>query len=358
MDFLVAGGGRSMVFSKKVIAVFLLAASLSIPHPAQAGRSESEQTYSRAREALKRNANAEALALFKQAIAEDESNCEARYYLGILYSQNITTYNLAEELLMDLPTRAMKQGSGNRDDLIFRAGLALGKLYAKSGRNSQAIRLIRNVIAAAPPSVPMDEAYTVLGVALYYERLYDEALLELRRAFKTNPSNTAATFNLKTIRTRLEHFNAARIYSRMGDHLGAIGEYREAISLDPRFIDARYRLGMELLQNGDKAEALKELRRAASVSEQYSKMGDIRFGIGMALRDLGQVEEAEGQFGQVIASKPKFAPARNEIGKLRMLRKDYKGAIQRFSEAIQLDAKEEYAMNMQKAILKEMSPDK
>ncbi len=323
------------------------------PLQAGAARPESDRAYSLAREALTRQANAEAVALFKKALAEDDQNNEARYYLGLLYSQNITTYKLAEEELMDIPARAMNQGKGNRDDLIFRAGLALGKLYAKSGRNLQAIRLVRNVIAAAPASVPLDEAYNVLGLALYYERVYEDAILELRRAIKINPANTAATFNIKTIRTRLEHFNAARIYSRMGDHVGAIEEYRYSISLDPRFIDARYRLGIELLQNGDTAEALKELRRAESISEQYSKIHEIRYGMGLALRDLGQVDEAKKQFEQVIKSRARFAPAYNELGKLLMIRKDFKAAIQRFAQAIEVDAKEEYAMNLQQAMIRD-----
>jgi tetratricopeptide (TPR) repeat protein len=342
-------------FARTICASIVASACLLSAFPAHASRSESEQAYSSAREAMSRNSKAEALALFRKAIAEDDGNNEARYYLGILYSQNINTYGLAEEQLLDLPGRAMRKGYGNRDDLIFRAGLALGKLYVKSGRNSQAIRLVRNVIAAAPPTVPLDEAYAVLGLALYYERAYDDAIFELRRAIKLNPNNTAAIFNIKTIRTRLEHFNAARIYSRMGDHLGAIEEYRVAISLDPRFIEARYRLGVELLQNGDKAGALKELHRAESISDQYTKIHEIRFAMGLALRDLGQFEESRRQFGRVIASKPRFAPAYNEIGKIFLARKDYKNAIESFAEAIQLDAKDEYALNMQQAIVGNMA---
>ncbi len=344
-----------MIPANCAIALFLAAATILLPVPSYASRSESERAYSLGREALNRHAGSEALSLFKKAVAEDDRNVEARYYLGVLYSQNIATYMLAEEQLIEIPGQVMGQGSGNRDDLIFRAGLALGKLYVKRGRNVQAIRLIRNVIAAAPASVQLDDAYNVLGLALYYERVYDEAIFELRRAIKINPGNTAATFNIKTIRTRLEHFNAARIYSRMGDHVGAIEEYRVAISLDPRFIDARYRLGIELLQNGDIADALKELRRAESVSDQYSKKHEIRFGMGLAFRDLGQIEDARKQFEQVIGSKPQFAPAHNELGKLQMVRKDYKAAIQRFAEAIQLDPKDEYATNMQKAIMGDMS---
>jgi tetratricopeptide (TPR) repeat protein len=348
--------GRIGVFARYGCAFFLASILIGAAPAARGANSESEQAYTLGRAAMSRNSKAEALALFKKAIADDDTNDEARYHLGVLYSQNINTYGLAEEQLLELPGRAMRRGHGYRDDLIFRAGIALGKLYVKSGRNAQAIRLVRNVVAAAPPSAQLDEAHAVLGLALYYERAYDDAIFELRRAIKLNPNNTAAIFNIKTIRTRLEHFNAAKIYSRMGDHLGAIGEYRVAISLDPRFIEARYRLGVELLQNGDKAEALKELRRAELISDQFTKLHEIRYSMGLALRDLGQFEGARAQFERVIATKPRFAPAHNELGKLQMARKDYQAALKNFADAIQLDAKEEYAANMQKAILAQATP--
>lgn len=327
-----------------------------LPLPAHAASPESEMYYSEGRAALSRHANSEALALFRKSIAEDAQNLEARYYLGLLYSGNIKTYSLAEEELLELPDRAMRQKAGGRDDLIYRAGVALGKLYAKSGRNLQAIRLVRNVIAAAPPSVQMDEAYTLLGLSLYYERMYEEAILELRRALKINPSNMAATFNLKTIRTRLEHFNAARIYSRTGDHLGAIEEYRQTIALDPRFVDARYRLGLELMLVGENSEALKELRRAESINGNYTKLHEIAYGKGLAYRDLGQVEEARKQFEQVVQKKPGFAPAYNEIGKLHMERKEFAQAMQRFAEAIAIDPTDEYAKNLQAAMSRAAAP--
>lgn len=337
---------------KRMISIaFVLVLFSAFPAAAVASTSESDRLYSLGREAFKRHSNAEAITLFKKSVTEDPNNTESHYYLGLLYSQNIATYEIAEDHLLELPALAMKQGSGKRDDIIFRSGVALGKLYAKSGKNRQAIRLVRNVIAAAPAKVALDEAYSVLGLCLYYERLYEDAIFELRKAFMLNPGNTAASFNLKTIRTRLEHFNAAKIYSRMGDHVGAIDEYRNAISLDPRFIDARYRLGVELLLNGSAAEALKELHRAESVTDQYSKVHEIRYAMGMAYRDLGMVEEAQKRFQQVLELKPRFAPAINEIGKLAMLKKDYGTAIARFAEAIAIDPRGEYASNLETAIV-------
>lgn len=337
-------------FRFRIAASAMLAVSLLVPARCPATLSESERFYSEARSAMSRHANAEALALFRKAVEEDGSNLEARYHLGVLLSNNIATYPLAEEELLGIPDRAMRKEKGGRDDLIFRAGLALAKLYAKSGRNGLAIRLVRSVIASAPPTVRLDEAYTVLGLSLYYERMYDEAILELRRALKINPGNPAATFNLKTIRARLEHFNAARIYSRTGDHAGAIEEYRTSIALDPRFVEARYRLGMELLQVGENAEALRELRRAESVSGNHPKLHEILFGKGLALRNLRQLEEAREQFLAASRRKPAFAPALNEIGKIHLARKEHADAVRWFVEAIALDAKEEYASNLQAAL--------
>lgn len=332
-------------------APFLLLAFLLSPAPpARAAQGDVDQYYSYGRAAILSGAESEALQWFEKAVAENPDHLEARYYLGVLYSGNINTYAKAEEQLLDIPTRQTRLGVRSRNDLIVRSGIALGKLYVKSGRSTQAIRVLRNVIGSAPPDVAVDDAYAILGLALYYERLYDDAIFELRRALKLNPRNTLATFNLKTIRTRLEHFNAAKIYSRMGEADEAILEFRKAIDIDPRFVEARYRLGMELLAKKQPAEALKELRRAEMISAHYRKAYEIRYAEGLALRDMGQPGAAGQMFTRVIEEKPSFAPPYNELGKIQLRVRDYKSATQSFALAIQLAPKPEYVQNLQMAI--------
>ncbi len=326
------------------------------PPPLQAGVTESTLHYGRGRDFVTSGRFEEAIREFERAIAENPDNAEALYHLALLFSRNINTYDKAETAFLTLPEIAMRTGGKMRDDLLFRAGLALAKLYVKSGRTNQAIPLLRNIVASAPPGAPLDDAYNSLGLAFYYERLYDEAIFELRRAIKHNPNNSDAKFNLKTIRTRLEHFQAGKLYSRMGDRKGAIAEYRKAIELDPRFIEARHCLGVELLQNGDYTEAFKELRRAEVISMAYRKSYEIWYAEGMALAKLGRTREALAQYDRVVQARPNFAAVHNEIGKVHFERGDYDTAIAAFARAIGLDAKTEYTKNLVMCLAKKGAP--
>ena len=332
-----------------VAVAALSAPSILWPPPVRASVESSEHHYVQGRELMKSGKFAEAANAFERAIAEYPGHAEAHYQLAVVSSLHIVDYPKAEHEFLAIPDIAMKGGSRPRDDLIFRAGLGLGKLYVKSGRNDQAIQIVRSVLSSAPPSARLDEAFNTLGLALYYQRLYDDAIFELRRAIKLNPANTNARFNLKTIQTRLEHFNAAKVASRTGARKLAIEEYRAAIALDPRFIDARYRLGAELHASGEHAEALKELKRAESISRAYRKVHEIWFTEGQALIALGRDNEALRSFTRVIEARPGFAAAHNEIGKIHLKRADASLAVNAFVKAIGIEPRTEFVKNLQAA---------
>lgn len=291
--------------------------------------------------------HAEAQETFLRAVSADPDHVEARYHLGLLYSRNILTYDRAENEFLAIPEIAMRAGGSVRDDILFRSGLALSALYLKSNHAAKSAQLVRNVIASAPPGARLDDAYNLLGVCLYYQRFYGDAIFELKRAIKVNPNHVEAKFNLKTIRSRLEHFNAGKIYSRMGERPEAISEFRRAIDLDPRFVEARHRLGAELYTDGRYEEALTELRRADSLSEEYGKAFEIWYAQGLALRRLGRPDEARRLFEKTVEARPRFAPAHNEIGEILLEGGEADAAIRRFVTAIGIDPRTEYVRNLQ-----------
>ena len=330
------------------LLLFLLAAPL--PGTSHAGTEEADRLYSRGRELVSTGNFREAERAFVKAVEEDPRHGEALLQLASLYSHNILAYGKAEKILLDMPEVAGKLTGKGRDDLLFRAGVSMGKLYVQSGRSTQAVALLRSVITSAPSGAPLDEAYNTLGLVYYYERLYDDAIFEMRKAIKINPNNEDAKFNLKTTRSRLEHFQAGKLYSRMGDRARAVEEYRKAIELDPRFIEARHRLGVELYLAGNATEALKELRRASSVTAEYRKMYEIRYAEGLALMRLDRTGEAMGRFEQTVQARPAFAPAHYEIGKILLAREEYDAAIDHFVKAIGSDPRAEYARGLQVAM--------
>lgn len=344
--------GFSSVALACALAALSLLADPAVP-AARASVESSETYYVRGREAARAGHFDEAARAFEKAIAEHPGHGEAHYQLGLVYARRITDYEKAEREFLAVPDIAMKGGGRPRDDLIFRAGLGLGKLYVKSGRNDKAIQIVRSVVSSAPAGAALDEAFNTLALAYYYERLYDDAIFELRKAIKLNPASTNARFNLKTIRTRLEHFNAGKAYARSGDRAQAIAEYRTAIALDPRFIEARHRLGAELHAAGEHAEALKELRRAGSISPAYRKAHDIWFTEGQTLVALGRTDDAFRSFSRAVAAKPGYAAAYNEIGKIHLAKGEPSAAVNAFIKAIGIEPRTEYVKNLQAAMAKQ-----
>jgi len=344
-------GGVAVRFPTSASILLLLTLfAVPVAGTSHAGAGEADRLYSIGRERIATGDLQQAEQAFAQAVVENPLHGEALLQLASLHSRNILSYGKSEEILLSIPSVAGRIGGKGRDDLLFRAGVSMGKLYVKSGRSAQAVSLLRNVVASAPAGAPLDEAYSTLGLAYYYERLYDDAIFEMRKAIKINPTNADAKFNLKTIRGRLEHFQAGKLFSRLGDRRRAVAEYREAIALDPRFIEARHRLGVELYLAGDAQEALKELRRASLVTADYRKAYEIRHAEGLALLRLDRTGEAMGRFEQTVQARPAFAPAHNEIGKILLAREEYDAAIDHFVKAIGSDPKAEYARGLQVAM--------
>ncbi|GAB4367608.1 MAG: hypothetical protein Kow00128_12280 [Deltaproteobacteria bacterium] len=308
--------------------------------------------YTEGRQQLVEGKRRDAEASFRKALRENPDHVEALYQLALIHTGNVLTYGQAEKELLDLPAIATRVGGSGRDDLLFRSGVALGKLYLRSGRPRLCIQLVRNVIASAPAGSALDDAYNTLGLALYYDRSYEDAIFELRKAIKFNPDNREARFNLKTIRARLEHYQAGKIYDRMGEPGEAIDQFRQAIHLDPRFVEARHRLGAALLARGDFEEALRELRRADSISSDYRKAYEIWYAEGQAMERLGMPDDALRMYRNAAEARPNFAAAHNAAGKILLDRGEYEEAIRCFVRAIGIDPRTEYVRNLQIAFTK------
>ena len=337
---------------RALLSCFLLASILSPVDLRHAIAAPGDSNYAEGRQQLVAGQHRDAEESFRKALRENPDHVEALYQLALLHSRNVLTYEQAEEELLDLPAIASRVGGTGRDDLLFRSGVALGKLYLRSGRPQLANQLVRNVVASAPPGSALDDAFNTLGLALYYDRLYEDAIFELRKAVKINPENREARFNLKTIRARLEHYQAGKIYERMGEPEEAIAQFRKAIRLDPRFVEARHRLGAALLADGKAGDAIRELRRADSISTAYRKSYEIWYAEGLAMVALGMQDDALRQFRKVSEARPNFAATHNEAGKILLDRGEYEEAIHCFVRAIGIDPRTEYVRNLQIAFSK------
>jgi tetratricopeptide (TPR) repeat protein len=100
----------------------------------------------------------------------------------------------------------------------------------------------------------------------------------------------------------------------------AIREFRKAVQLDPKFAEARYNLGLALLEFGNVKEAVGELKAAVGLNPSSSQT---HTAMALALTRQGQADAAIGEFEQALRIDPRSVPALDGIAKLLIAEKRY-----------------------------------
>jgi len=144
----------------------------------------------------------------------------------------------------------------------------------ESGHWDAALREYRAAAALAPND---PETHFLFGIALYRERLFDEAVQELTLSVHLDPG-VVQQDALNKARASQQYFRAAEL-QRHGDWDAAITDYQRAIDVDPR--DERTKipdlatehcsLALALRQKGNEAKAQDHLQQAYVLHSRYSQ---------------------------------------------------------------------------------------
>jgi choline-sulfatase len=154
----------------------------------------------------------------------------------------------------------------------------LARLYVESGRNAEAVALLRS----GPPLAGAQSLET-LGVALANSGNGAEAKEAFLSALAIEPGNGRAAFNLGTLFFHEGNISEARDWllkslqsdagaaptwaqlglaqSRLGDSEGAARSWRKAVELDPRQYNSLYNLAVWDLKAGRPGDARQKLER-------------------------------------------------------------------------------------------------
>ena len=108
------------------------------------------------------------------------------------------------------------------------------------------------------------------------------------------------------------HFEQGNQYAAKGDYPQAIIEYRNAIQLDQKFGEARYRLALAYEQTGDSSQAFREILRAAELLRDDEEVQ--RHAADWEIQ-AGQYEDAAARARRLIARHPKSVDAFVLLGK-------------------------------------------
>lgn len=162
-------------------------------------------------------------------------------------------------------------GSGMGDNAIreFRKAIALkpdyseahnylGVIYMEKGLYKQALDEFSNALSNVlyeTPALPLNS----MGDIYYKKGEYKTALAKYEEAIQREPG----TFLLPLIEN-----NIGRTSLALNDTKTAIYHLERVVKISPYFAEARYWLGMTYLKEGNKKQAIEELRAAFKVDPQ------------------------------------------------------------------------------------------
>ena len=98
----------------------------------------------------------------------------------------------------------------------------LGKIYALSSLNSEAIKYYKKALEIDPES---ENSHLLLGISYFEENNFDKAKEELVQTIKINPDNVDA------------HRTLSSVYVKFGQYYKAIQSQQQVIRLEPENID-------------------------------------------------------------------------------------------------------------------------
>lgn len=111
----------------------------------------------------------------------------------------------------------------------------------------------------------------------------------------------------------LAHNNLAAARAMAGNLGSALEHYREAVRIEPGYLEAQNNLGGTLVALGRAEEGLPHIAEAIRINPEFSKA---RYNMGIALGRLGRLDEAEAQYREVLRIDPEYADAHYSLGVL------------------------------------------
>lgn len=130
-------------------------------------------------------------------------------------------------------------------------------------------------------------------------------------------------------------FEQAMALQRAGDYASAIAVYQQLLQNDKNNTDVLNLLGLCHYQTQDYPEALKFLKAAVKLADDYP---DYHLNYGSALRAAGKERDAEKEFRRVIQLQPQNWQARINLARILVGREKYKEAERFYREAFELNS--------------------
>jgi tetratricopeptide (TPR) repeat protein len=187
-----------------------------------------------------------------------------------------------------------------RQEREFRRLVAEGDTALDAGRTSEAIEAFSGALAFKPYSM-----LAHLQRAETYRRRGGEDLpAALRDATEASALDPTAPQPIELL---------GDISSTMGRYDEAVKHYDSYLQLDDDSTRVMYKLALAYVRQRHPEAALEPLRHALSLDERFA---EAHYLMGVALRDLGKPDEAVTSLRRAVASNAALVPAREQLAEI------------------------------------------
>ncbi|MGD9728674.1 MAG: tetratricopeptide repeat protein [Nitrospiraceae bacterium] len=198
------------------------------------------------------------------------------------------------------------------------ARLGLGNAYLTQGRLEDAAGCYQRAVAIRPDWAM---AHYNLGVARFNQKRLDDAVTSYERALALEPDSPQTCGNL------------AFTYLAQGKLTEAIATYQRLVVLKPDDPMARYHLGEAFFKAGRTEEAIVSYRDALRINSNYP---EAHLALGLAYYRLGQPQQAAACWERAITLKPDYTEAYNNLGTAHLDQGHLETAAANFEKTIAL----------------------
>lgn len=165
-------------------------------------------------------------------------------------------------------------------------------------------------------------AYYYRGNAHYYVKQYDQAIIDLSKAFELDSQFAFAVSN------------RGSIYAELGEYNEAVTDFSKAIQLDPKDAFSYNNRGIVYRKLKQYDEAIADYTKAIQLDPEYVFAYNNR---GVAHADQEQYDLAIADYSKAIKLDPRHTAAYSNRGNVYAILAKYDQAIADYSKAIQLN---------------------
>lgn len=219
-------------------------------------------------------------------------NADAYFNLGVNYMEQKrpeakTMFEKAIELEPDFP-----DANGN-----------LGVILDMEGDHQGAVRCFQKVLAGHPEDI---EANSHLGVAYYYLGDIKKAREQFIKVLKLDKDNEIAKYNLEILDKKIRENRAVELERLIEKYLAQLRE-------DPKNPALLSNLGMAYIMTKQPDKAVKYLREAVATAPGLARPHN---NLGVALLELGKMEEARKEFETALKLDPNYESPRKNLQRM------------------------------------------